>query len=275
MSKLAPLALTVLTNHLLTPHMRRLRLQAESIAPLEQVSAGSYLKLLFNAQGNTDISQLTDGQRPAMRTYSIRAIDRSQQILTLDVVMHGQGQETGPGSDWASKAEMGEQIYMVGPGHLANSAAMEEGADWYYFVGDATALPAISTYLEALPAHAHAHAHARGRAVIQVKTKADQQALLRPEGIKLDWVVEEEGQSLLAQVSQLDWLEGRVAVWVACEFDGMRQLRQYFRNERAVPHQDIYISSYWRRGKPEDKHVIDKRIDAQAYTATLTTDINR
>ncbi|GGO67343.1 siderophore-interacting protein [Bowmanella pacifica] len=269
MSKLAPLALTVLTNHLLTPHMRRLTLQAESIAPLEQVSAGSYLKLLFNAQGGTDLSRLTEEQRPAMRTYSIRAIDRSQQTLTLDVVMHGQGQETGPGSDWASKAVTGEQIYMVGPGHLANSAAMEEGADWYFFVGDATALPAISTYLETLPADT------QGYAVIQVKTQTDQQTLLKPEGVRLHWVVEAEGQSLLTEVSRLDWLDGRVAAWVACEFDAMRQLRQYFRNERAVPHQDIYISSYWRQGKPEDKHVIDKRIDAQTYTAKLATDINR
>ncbi|MBN7821278.1 siderophore-interacting protein [Bowmanella yangjiangensis] len=263
MSKLSPISLTLLRNQELTPHMRRLTLKAPCVADFEQVSAGSYIKLLFNSYGGTDLTQLAESQRPAMRTYSIRALDRQRQTLTLDIVMHGQGEETGPGSNWAVNAQVGEQIDMVGPGHLAKNAAIEEGADWYFLVGDATALPAISTYLEALPNKAEGHA------LILVKSRADAQSLKAPKGMQVQWCYAQEGNELLTETLRIDWLPGRVAVWVACEFDDMRLLRQYFRNQRSVPHQDIYISSYWRRGKPEDQHVIDKRYDAEAYATSL------
>lgn len=261
MSKPSPRQLTLISNQLLTPHMRRLVLGDESLADFPDVYPGSYIKLLFNAQGETDLSQLTQEQRPAMRTYSIRALDKLNARLTLDVVMHGKGHETGPGSNWAATAKPGQPICIAGPGHLAKHAALEEGADWVFFVGDATALPAIACYLHSLPAQTV------GYALIQVKSVDDIQPLSAPAGVEIRWLQEEARQSLPEQVMALPWLPGRVGVWVACEFDMMRALRGYFRNQRNVPHQDIYISSYWRRGKPEDLHVIDKREDAQQFEA--------
>ncbi|EGU61267.1 utilization protein for catechol-siderophore, partial [Vibrio nigripulchritudo ATCC 27043] len=52
-------------------------------------------------------------------------------------------------------------------------------------------------------------------------------------------------------------------VWCATEFSTMRQLRKYFRNEREVERDEIYISSYWKQGRTEDQHKIDKRKDAE------------
>ncbi len=48
------------------------------------------------------------------------------------------------------------------------------------------------------------------------------------------------------------------------EFDSMRALRQYFRNEKEVDRENIYISSYWKQGVSEDGHKVIKREDAES-----------
>ena len=60
----------------------------------------------------------------------------------------------------------------------------------------------------------------------------------------------------------LPWFSGVVSVWGACEFDDMRALRGYFRNEKEVQKDKIYISSYWKSDGPEDGHKVIKREDA-------------
>jgi NADPH-dependent ferric siderophore reductase len=43
----------------------------------------------------------------------------------------------------------------------------------------------------------------------------------------------------------------------------MRALRQYFRNDRDVEREFIYISSYWKNGVTEEGHKVIKREDAE------------
>ena len=57
------------------------------------------------------------------------------------------------------------------------------------------------------------------------------------------------------------------AAWVACEFSDMRALRQLLAKERRIPHDQLYISSYWREGRSEDQHKVDKRKDMEEYEA--------
>ena len=74
----------------------------------------------------------------------------------------------------------------------------------------------------------------------------------------------EAAHALLERVSSLPWPDRPPYVWAACEFSGMRLLRDYFRNERGVDTADIYISSYWKLGSDEDRHKLAKREDAEA-----------
>ena len=107
--------------------------------------------------------------------------------------------------------------------------------------------------------------NAKGHAVIQINSAADKQELEAPEGIKIIWLIEEQTSETLSQaVRSLTWLDGQVSVWTACEFESMRELRQYFRNEKEVAKENIYISSYWKRGVSEDGHKVIKQQDAQA-----------
>lgn len=45
----------------------------------------------------------------------------------------------------------------------------------------------------------------------------------------------------------------------------MRELRRYFKEERQVARQDLYISSYWKCGSSEDQHKVFKREDSEAF----------
>jgi NADPH-dependent ferric siderophore reductase len=47
----------------------------------------------------------------------------------------------------------------------------------------------------------------------------------------------------------------------------MRALRQYFRNEKQVKRENIYISSYWKLGVSEDGHKTIKQQDAEEQGA--------
>lgn len=150
-------------------------------------------------------------------------------------------------------AQKGDTISIVGPGSISN---LNTEAGWFFMAADMTALPALSAKIRTLPEEA------KGYAVISVMSPADIQPLHAPAGMELIWLT--EGQALADSVRELEWLDGNASIWCACEFDSMRALRQYFRNEKEVDRENIYISSYWKQGVSEDGHKVIKREDAES-----------
>ena len=53
------------------------------------------------------------------------------------------------------------------------------------------------------------------------------------------------------------------AVWAACEFSEMRALRKLFNQDMGIAREQVYISSYWKRGRSEEQHKVDKRQDQE------------
>ena len=117
----------------LTPHMQRLRLTAPQLDGFGYLP-GQDVMLLVAAEGN----------RPVRRRYTIRQLDAAARLLTLDIVLHGDG----PGERWVRSARSGDKIEGIGPrGKITTSAT----ADWHLFIGDESALPATFAMAEALP----------------------------------------------------------------------------------------------------------------------------
>ena len=104
--------------------------------------------------------------------------------------------------------------------------------------------------------------------ILIIITKADRQALKKPENVEIHWVINTEpnaeSRPLLERTKALTWLAGQAAVWAACEFHSMRALRQYFKVERPIPKTHLYISSYWKVDNTEDQHKIEKRNDTES-----------
>tara|TARA_Y100001956_G_scaffold37433_1_gene36851 strand:+ start:3528 stop:4304 length:777 start_codon:yes stop_codon:yes gene_type:complete len=244
---------TVVKTETITPNMQRILLQGDALSQFPVDCEGGYIKLLFNHVGGTDISNLKEGERPVMRTYTIRRFYPDQSIIEVDFVRHlTQDQQCGFASRWAMSVEVGATISIAGPGTIQN---LNTEADWFFMVADMTALPALSAKVRLLPTDAN------GYAVIQVHSKEDIQPLDTPKNMRIEWVVSSNVE-VAETVRALPWLSGTVSVWCACEFDSMRALRTYFRNEKEVNRENIYISSYWKQGVSEDGHKVLKQQDA-------------
>jgi len=257
MSKPSPITLTVTQTSSITPNMQRITFSGEGLSKYPTECVGGYIKLLFSPLGNTDLSQLDEGERPTMRTYTIRHYNPVEKFIEVDFVRHiAKDLQCGFAARWAMSVQVGDTISVAGPG-LIQGLNLE--SDWFFLVADMTSLPALSAKVKTLPENA------KGHAVIQINSAADKQELEAPKGIKITWLIEDQTSETLSQtVRSLTWLEGQVSVWTACEFESMRELRQYFRNEKEVAKENIYISSYWKRGVSEDGHKVIKQQDAQA-----------
>ena len=260
MSKPSPITLTVTQTLTITPNMQRITLSGEGLSKYPTECAGGYIKLLFSPLGTTDLSQLNEGERPTMRTYTIRQYNPVEQFIEVDFVRHiTTDMQCGFAARWAMNAQVGDTISVAGPG-LIQGLNLE--SDWFFLVADMTSLPALSAKVKSLPEHA------KGHAVVQINSAADKQTLEAPKGIKITWLIEDETEETLSQtVRSIEWLDGQVSVWTACEFESMRELRQYFRNEKEVEKENIYISSYWKRGVTEDGHKVLKQQDAQTLAS--------
>ncbi|AAW87893.1 vulnibactin utilization protein ViuB [Aliivibrio fischeri ES114] len=260
-NKPSPRVLTVLKSVQFTSNMQRITFKAEDLSDFNMESEGGYIKLLFNDNGGTDLSGIPDGTRPMMRTYTVRNLRKEQNELDVDFVRHHHANaamtsETGGfASAWAQNAVNGDTISIAGPGSIKG---LNAEADWFFLVADMTALPALSAKLEALPTTAI------GYAVIEINHSSDKQDLAKPQGIELVWVIKSDEKGLTDTVRSQEWKAGRVAVWSACEFNNMRALRTYFRNEKEVDKDDLYISSYWKEGCTEDGHKVAKHEDQLA-----------
>ena len=123
-----------------------------------------------------------------------------------------------------------------------------------------SSLPAISVNLEALKASA------KGYAVISVTGESDRQSLLHPEGIQLIWVVDSEttqpSSALTEKIRSLEWLKGVPYPWFAGEFEGMRDMRRFFRDEMKIDRENMCLSCYWKTGTSDEGVKKAKVLDA-------------
>ena len=78
------------------------------------------------------------------RTYTVRSADLEAQQLVIDFVVHG---EAGIAAPWAARAEPGDLLALSGAG---GAYRPDPDMDWHLFAGDESALPAISSALDAL-----------------------------------------------------------------------------------------------------------------------------
>lgn len=237
--------------HDITPNMRRIVFGGQELTDFPEGKEGGYIKLVFSDLPGTN------PDRPVMRTYSIRSHQPAKGEMAVDFAMHAD--TGGIAIDWASQAKPGDTMLINGPGTVKMAPP---DADWYLIAGDMTGQPAAMCNLEMLPASA------KGYAVFEITSEADRQDVDIPEGMSLHWIVNPNPQDLnnklFDTITSLEWLDGDPFVWTACEFDTMRALRAYYRTERNVEKKMLYLSSYWRAGRTEDQHKVDKSKDAQA-----------
>lgn len=258
---------TVVRTERLTPHLVRVVVTGPGLDAFPDGGfSDRYVKLIFPRPGVTypeDMAYaeiratLPPEQWPVYRTYTIRAIDPERAELTIDFVTHG---DAGIAAPWAAAAQPGDELIMTPPGGAYRPLP---DVDHHLVVGDASALPAIASALEDMPAGAPA------TVVVQVPGPDDEIPLPTPAAATITWLHSDDPDDLVAAVRALDWPAGRVQLFVHGELRAVRAIRKDLAG-RDVERELVSLSGYWRKGKDEDGFQAEKHELAAADRAAAT-----
>ena len=220
----------------LTPRMVRVTFTSPELADFAWNGPAAHIKLIFGTMPEPG----SDAPRPTMRTYTPRRFDRDTRELDVDIMLHGDG----PASNWAAQAAVGQTLTIAGPGR---NYLVDPSADWFLLAGDDTAIPAISTILEALPPTA------RATVFIEVVDRDDECELPAHRNAKVIWLhrgsdPRHAGGPLEASLRNLALPDGSGRIYVACEAGAMRRIRAHLLADKTINREHVITRGYWKLG---------------------------
>ena len=233
--------LTVQRVERVTPKMARVTLGGD-LAGFTSSAYDDHVKVFFPLPGQsapTIADQAKDAPRSPGRDYTPRRYDSNE--LVIDFAIH----DAGPATDWAATAKPGQQIGVGGP---RGSFVVPDDFDWYLFIGDETALPAIGRRLEEL------RAGTRAIVVAAVEGPEEQQTFASKASVETVWVHRplsraEDPAPLLDAVRGLTLPKaGDGYCWAAGESQTAKLLRQHLVGERGIDKTWVKAAGYWKRG---------------------------
>lgn len=282
----------------LSPHFTRITFAGDDLAHFGTDGLDQRIKLILPlADGTvTDVGQLDetlsmgewyrawrmlpDELRNPIRTYTIRAPRPADREIDIDFVLHG---TDGPASAWATAAQVGDELLIVGPDSRADETG--GGIEWkpgaaksVLIAGDETATPAICSIVESLPTDAV------GEVYIEVPTAADALPLRAPDGVEVTWLgrdsaahgvrltaaVHAWGRARAAAVQPAgladhvadpsddevlwevpDAVDGAEYAWLAGEAGTITALRRHLVRDLGIDRRSIAFMGYWRQGRAE------------------------
>ena len=218
----------------LSPHVQRLELAAAELDGFGYLP-GQDVMLLVAADGN----------RPVRRRYTIRHFDRAAGVLTLDVVLHGDG----PGERWVRAARRGDRIEGIGP---RGKVFPSPEADWHLFMGDESAMPAILAMTESLPGDSEA------TVVIEVPDPGDEQAFSAAARVRLSWLHRlgrpaGDPGALAAEAAEVELQAGSGHAYLLGEAKVVLRLREILA-ARGLAQDQMSPKAYWGRGRANAGH---------------------
>ena len=153
--------------------------------PLEGAPYSDLVDLGRSADWYGHWRALPEERRHPMRTYTARWVRPAPRELDVDIVLHG---DAGPASRWASNAQVGDELVVMGPNadHVGPHGGVDfvppARTDRLLIAGDETALPAIAGIVERLPRDA------RGEVLVEMPYTDDRLPLDAPEGVHVHWL---------------------------------------------------------------------------------------
>ena len=241
---------TVREAYNVTPHMRRVRFEAEDIGRFESFG-GMHIRLLLPTaevpypiwpeQGPNGLPLWADETRkPKARVYTIREINRAAGYFDVDMVTHDDG---GPGARWAAQSAPGMEVGVMGP----LGRPIPE-ASWYVMGADETGIPAISRLLSRFAPEA------RGVVHIEVASPEEQQDLPQHAGFDVRWIFRNgiapgTDRRLADTLCAIQWPVGVNGFgWFAGEAGMAKIVREHWRDTLGLDRTKTLVAGYWRIG---------------------------
>lgn len=252
----------VTSKELITPHYIRIRLMSDEDIEFDKCIPGANNKIFIPPVGSKEVHFATfdsekaewvmpdENVKPIVRTYTHRAIDPISKEITIDFVNHG---DNGPASSWARNAKISDQL---GVAMKIRNKELYPPSDWYFLIGDATAIPVICCILESLPASA------KGQCIMEIASPEDIHPEVYHPGFEIQWIYNqhpEKGSELTHKVKDVLIPKGlKTFAYVACEYQSVKDIRTYFKEILNWTNQEFYAFSYWQAGVAEDKSIQDR-----------------
>jgi len=236
----------VVATAALTPNLRAVTFGGDALATFAEPVPTAHIKVFLpepdgtmrvGVAGADGMVEWPDG-RPTMRTYTPRRFDAEARTLEVWFVLHGDG----PAADWAARAKVGDRAAIGGPG---GRFTVDPSARRWWIAGDTSALAAVATLLEALPADAAAEVH------LELDDAADEIALPAHPGASVTWHVRGVGQAggaLLDALQPAD-VTPDTHLWAGCEASAVRRIRAHALRDLALPRDQVTTRGYWRVGE--------------------------
>ena len=234
----------------LSKNLKIITFTGDELSDFPILNDGGYVKLLFSKKP-------LDLNYQFVRPFTIKNFSREK--LELEILFSNLQSPNGLASKWSRKIKIEDKILISGPGPNKPLSLLSK---WYLFVGDFTALAAISVYLKNL------NKKSRGSAIIEIKSKEDKIELKKPDNFEIKWILSSKVNNFSEyedKLQNLKWLSYQPWVWVACEFELMKKLRNFLIKDKEILKENIYISSYWKKGLDQEEHKIIKKKDLQKW----------
>ncbi|MCK2216392.1 siderophore-interacting protein [Actinomadura sp. ATCC 31491] len=224
---------------------------------------------------------LGDDKRNPMRTYTVRQARAHACEVDVDIVMHPDG---GPAAQWAERVRPGDEAVLFGPDarhdgvHGGLEFRLPSGSTTVLLAGDETAVPAICSVLERLPAGV------AGEALMEVPCDDDVLPVETSCSVRVGWLARngrERGGQLVpavraaagrlfnapgagaATLREVDvdaeelWevpqeeAADPLYAWLAGEAGVIKTLRRHLVGERGMDRRAVAFMGYWREGRAE------------------------
>lgn len=235
----------VVSVSMVSPRMASVLVTGEDLGGFADAAPTSHLKVFLPAEGQDEpaLPEFTpdgaDAAPPVVRTYTPRRYDPASRTLEIQFLLHGEG----PASAWAERAKPGDKLAVAGPG---GRFSLEPVADHWWLAADESAIPAVGTLLDALPASAAADVH------IEVADASDEIDFDTAAKATVTWHHRTDPSGFGAELdkaARTASIPDGARVWVACEAGAMRAIRRYLIGERKVPAASLVTRGYWRTGE--------------------------
>ena len=242
--------LTVRQVERLTPNMARVTLGGD-LSGFVSSAYDDHVKVFFPLPGQSAPTIPEQGpngpvhpegvERSPGRDYTPRRYDAARNELIIDFALH----DAGPATDWAVNAKPGHQLGVGGP---RGSSIVPDDFDWYLFIGDETALPAIGRRLEEL------RPGVRAIVVVAITGPEEEQTFDSRADVETIWVRRplsraEDPAPLLDAVRALTLpASGDGYAWAAGESQTAKLLRRHLVDERGFDKAWVKAAGYWKRG---------------------------
>ncbi len=224
--------LTVSQIEDLNPGMRRIHFTCPDLADFPSVGFDDHIKMFVPGTA-------APGERGTMRDFTPRRFDKAAGTIALDYALH----EAGPAIAWAIAAKVGDTLEIGGP---RGSAIVPDDFDWYWLIGDETALPAIGRRLEELRAGVPV------TTIVLVGDAGEAQHIATDADWSPHWIARgdtDDAATLIAALADLPLPQGDGHVWIAAEAGAARAVRGAI-EAKGHPRGWLKASGYWQRGDP-------------------------